>query len=59
VAAELAVCGLRPARRTAGSGGPAGLTPREHAVVHLAGRALTNRQIAAELVISVKTWSII
>jgi DNA-binding CsgD family transcriptional regulator len=49
---ELAACGLRPARRAPG---PAGLTPREHAVSHLAARGLTNRQIAAELVISVKT----
>jgi ATP/maltotriose-dependent transcriptional regulator MalT len=49
---ELAACGLHPARRAPG---PTGLTPREHAVVHLAARGLTNRQIAAELVISVKT----
>jgi DNA-binding NarL/FixJ family response regulator len=49
---ELAACGLRPARRTPKV---TGLTPREHAVVHLAARGLTNRQIAAELVISSKT----
>ncbi len=49
---ELAACGLHPARRVPG---PSGLTPREHAVVHLTARGLTNRQIAAELVISVKT----
>jgi DNA-binding NarL/FixJ family response regulator len=49
---ELAACGLHPARRIPG---PTELTPREHAVVHLAARGLTNRQIAAELVISVKT----
>ncbi len=49
---ELAACGLHPARRIPG---PTGLSPREQAVVRLLARGLTNRQIAAELVISVKT----
>jgi DNA-binding CsgD family transcriptional regulator len=49
---ELAACGLHPARRIPK---PTGLSPREQAVVRLLVRGLTNRQIAAELVISVKT----
>jgi DNA-binding NarL/FixJ family response regulator len=49
---ELAACGLHPAPRVPG---PMRLSPREQAVVRLAVRGLTNRQIAAELVISVKT----
>jgi DNA-binding CsgD family transcriptional regulator len=51
-AAELAACGLHPVRRAPGA---TGLTPRQHAVAHLTARGLTNQQIAAELVISVKT----
>jgi DNA-binding NarL/FixJ family response regulator len=56
-AAELAACGLRPARRRAGAGqaGQVPLTAREQSVVELAARGLTNRQVASELVISVKT----
>jgi DNA-binding NarL/FixJ family response regulator len=38
-----------------GSGGPAALTHRELEVVRLLGRGLANRQIATELVISVRT----
>jgi DNA-binding NarL/FixJ family response regulator len=49
---ELASCGLHPAPRVPG---PMRLSPREQAVVRLTVRGLTNRQIAAELVISVKT----
>jgi DNA-binding NarL/FixJ family response regulator len=49
---ELTACGLQPARRAPG---PARLSPREQSVARLAARGLTNRQIAAELVISVKT----
>ena len=49
---ELTACGLHPARRTPG---PARLSPREQSVARLAARGLTNRQVAAELVISVKT----
>ncbi len=32
-----------------------GLTPQEHAAARLAARGLTNRKIARELVLSVKT----
>ncbi|MDX6312234.1 MAG: hypothetical protein QOF44_1698 [Streptomyces sp.] len=51
---ELAVCGVRP------DGAPAspprdGLTPQEHAVAQLAATGLTNRQVARELILSVKT----
>jgi len=49
---ELTACGLHPARRATG---PARLSPREQSVARLAVRGLTNRQVAAELVISVKT----
>ena len=49
---ELAACGLHPAPRIPG---PMRLSPREQAVVRLTVRGLTNRQIASELVISVKT----
>jgi ATP/maltotriose-dependent transcriptional regulator MalT len=49
---ELAACGLRPAPRVPG---PMRLSPREQAVVRLTVRGLTNRQIASELVISIKT----
>jgi ATP/maltotriose-dependent transcriptional regulator MalT len=50
---ELAACGAaaaRPARSSHGS-----LTPQEFAVAHLVGQGLSNRQVARELVISVKT----
>ncbi|MGN6379271.1 MAG: LuxR C-terminal-related transcriptional regulator, partial [Gaiellales bacterium] len=49
---ELTACGLHPARRAPGA---TPLSPREQSVVRLVARGLTNRQIAAELVISVKT----
>jgi len=49
---ELAACGLHPAPRIPG---PMRLSPREQAVVRLTVRGLTNRQIASELVISIKT----
>jgi DNA-binding CsgD family transcriptional regulator len=54
---ELAACGTEggPVRAaTPGAHGPS-LTPQEFAVAHLAAQGRTNRQIAVELVISVKT----
>ncbi len=50
---ELAVCGLSPARRS--SAARLDLTPQEQAVARLIATGLTNRQVAAELVISAKT----
>ena len=50
---ELAACGLTPARRREPDA--ARLTPQELAVARLAAKSLTNRQIARELVVSVKT----
>ncbi|MGH8897371.1 MAG: helix-turn-helix transcriptional regulator [Egibacteraceae bacterium] len=50
---ELAVCGLSPARGS--SAARLDLTPQEQAVAHLVTTGLTNRQVAAELVISAKT----
>ncbi|MFG2133715.1 AAA family ATPase [Streptomyces sp. NPDC048751] len=51
-ARELAVCG-RTTRRP--SGARAGLTPQELTVAGLAMRGMSNREIARELVLSVKT----
>jgi ATP/maltotriose-dependent transcriptional regulator MalT len=50
---ELDACGRIPAVRHQPD--PTRLTARELAVARLAGRGLTNRQIARELVVSVKT----
>jgi DNA-binding CsgD family transcriptional regulator len=50
---EIAACGLRPARRRAPHG--QALTPQEQAVASLVARGLTNREVAAELVVSAKT----
>ncbi|WP_328707714.1 helix-turn-helix transcriptional regulator [Streptomyces mesophilus] len=50
---ELAACGLQPAERRARES--ALLTPQELAVASHVVRGLTNRQVARELVISVKT----
>jgi DNA-binding NarL/FixJ family response regulator len=50
---ELAASGLRPSRGAARVG--AELTPQERAVAELVARGLTNREVAAELVVSAKT----
>jgi DNA-binding NarL/FixJ family response regulator len=48
----------RPAEHGSGLGELLGLTPREAEVLGLVARGYTNRQIAAALVISVKTASV-
>jgi DNA-binding CsgD family transcriptional regulator/tetratricopeptide (TPR) repeat protein len=50
---ELAACGLTPSPRTAE--GRWQLTPQELAVAHLVAKGLRNREVATELVVSVKT----
>lgn len=50
---ELAACGLAPARRTQPDA--ARLTPQEFATARLVAAGATNRQVAAELVVSIKT----
>jgi ATP/maltotriose-dependent transcriptional regulator MalT len=50
---ELAGCGLTPAKRTPSHA--TRLTPQELAIARLVARGLTNQQVAAELVVSVKT----
>jgi DNA-binding CsgD family transcriptional regulator len=50
---ELAACGLAAAK--AGGRDRARLTPQELSVARLAASGLSNRQVAAELVVSVKT----
>jgi DNA-binding CsgD family transcriptional regulator len=54
--ARLDLVGVRRVERSAPS--PLGLTAREEEVLQLLGRGYTNRQIAAELTISVKTASV-
>jgi len=50
---ELVACGLKPTRR--GSDEQPGLTPQEQAVARLVATGRTNREVAAELLLSVKT----
>ena len=50
---ELMACGLAPARRK--DYDPNRLTPHELAVANLVGKGMSNRQIAAEIMVSVKT----
>ena len=50
---ELRGCGLRPASRK--NPDPAQLTPSELAVARLVSQGLANREIAAELMLSVRT----
>jgi DNA-binding CsgD family transcriptional regulator len=56
-ARELDACGLRPRRRTRGTplAGDAALTAQERLVAHLVAGGRTNREVAAELVITTKT----
>jgi DNA-binding CsgD family transcriptional regulator len=53
VQTELAACGLSPMRRSGREKGR--LTPQELAVARLVGTGRTNREVATQLVISVKT----
>jgi DNA-binding NarL/FixJ family response regulator len=55
--ARLDLVGIRRVERTTAPS-PLGLTAREEEVLQLLGRGYTNRQIAAELTISVKTASV-
>jgi ATP/maltotriose-dependent transcriptional regulator MalT len=50
---ELAACGRSPVRGKPAD--PSRLTPQEQAVARLVARGLTNRQVAHELILSVKT----
>jgi ATP/maltotriose-dependent transcriptional regulator MalT len=58
--ARLDLVGLRPedARRPSAEAAALGLTARERQVLQLLARGYTNRQVASELVISVKTASV-
>jgi len=50
---ELVACGLKPSRRNHDD--PPDLTPQEQAVAHLVASGRTNREVAGELLLSVKT----
>jgi len=54
-ARELEACGLRPRPRRRGGGDPSLLTASEQAVAELVAAGRKNREVAAELVVSVKT----
>ncbi|HEX5945673.1 MAG TPA: helix-turn-helix transcriptional regulator, partial [Acidimicrobiales bacterium] len=54
-ARELEACGLAPRRRGGGRGSAHELTARERLVARLVAEGRTNREVAAELVISAKT----
>jgi DNA-binding NarL/FixJ family response regulator len=54
-AQEAAACGLRPRRRSSPVVGDEALTSQERLVARLVAQGATNREVAAELVISVKT----
>jgi DNA-binding CsgD family transcriptional regulator len=51
---ELEACGLVPRRRTVAAA-PAQLTPTERSVARLVASGLSNRDVASQLVVSVKT----
>lgn len=52
---ELDACGLRPRARNGGPDAASALTPAEEMVASLVAAGRTNREVAAELVVSVKT----
>lgn len=54
-ARELEACGLAPRRRAAAHDGDRALTARERVVARLVAEGHTNREVAAELIISAKT----
>ncbi len=54
-AQEAAACGLRPRRRSVPAVGDEALTSQERLVARLVAQGGTNREVAAELVISTKT----
>jgi DNA-binding NarL/FixJ family response regulator len=51
---ELDACGLTPAKRKPGAD-RSRLTPQERAIAQLAAAGRTNREVAAELLLSLKT----
>jgi ATP/maltotriose-dependent transcriptional regulator MalT len=53
---ELEACGLKPAKRK--SSEQPDLTPQEQAVAHLVATGLSNREVAGELLLSIKTIEI-